>query len=230
MTFPDRGLRPAYNVQFATDTRSQIIVGLDADDELDNTQLGPMVDQLQARYGRAPAEHLVDQGYRNFGELARLAGPACGATLYMPVPKPRGRSTRDRHRPRRHDPPAVAERRVRMGTPEAKAIYGQRASTAECVNAIARNRGLRAFRVRGRGKVKAVLLWFALAHNPDPGRDPPDRGPGGLNWVPGRPGDGPTEPRGQQASGPPLPATTSARHRIRVRRTPPSMSSETTGS
>jgi len=52
-----------------------------------------------------------------------------------------------------------------MGTPEAKAVYKERASTAECVNAIARNRGLRQFLVRGLAKVRAVVLWFALAHN-----------------------------------------------------------------
>ena len=52
-----------------------------------------------------------------------------------------------------------------MGTPEAKAIYEERASTAECVNAIARNRGLRQFLVRGLPKVRTVLLWFAIAHN-----------------------------------------------------------------
>jgi hypothetical protein len=33
------------------------------------------------------------------------------------------------------------------------------------VNALARNRGLRQFLVRGLPKVKAVLLWFALAHD-----------------------------------------------------------------
>ncbi|MCB1992564.1 MAG: transposase, partial [Geminicoccaceae bacterium] len=46
-----------------------------------------------------------------------------------------------------------------------KEIYKQRAATAECTNAQARNRGLRRFLVRGSKKVKAVLLWFALAHN-----------------------------------------------------------------
>ena len=48
---------------------------------------------------------------------------------------------------------------------EAKEIYRERAATAECVNAIARNRGLRQIRVRGLGKARAVLLLFALAHN-----------------------------------------------------------------
>ena len=39
------------------------------------------------------------------------------------------------------------------------------AATAECVNALARNRGLRQFVVRGVRKARAVVLWFALAHN-----------------------------------------------------------------
>jgi transposase len=165
MAFPDGGRRPAYNVQLATDTASQVIVGLEAGAEADYTRLGPMVDQLRSRYARAPAEHLVDAGYRNFRDLSRLAEPDIGTTVFMPVMRPRGSSTRDRHLPRRGDPPAVAAWRVRMGTDAAKAIYQERAATAECVNAIARNRGLTAFRVRGRAKVRAVLLWFALAHN-----------------------------------------------------------------
>ena len=52
-----------------------------------------------------------------------------------------------------------------METDEGKAAYAQRPSTAECVNAIARNRGLRNFLVRGIPKCLAVLTLFALAHN-----------------------------------------------------------------
>ena len=52
-----------------------------------------------------------------------------------------------------------------MATDEAQAIYKERAATAECVNALARNRGRQQFVVRGLRKAHAVLLWFALAHN-----------------------------------------------------------------
>jgi IS5 family transposase len=52
-----------------------------------------------------------------------------------------------------------------MATAEGQAIYRERAATSECVNALARNRGLHQFAVRGLRKVRAVLLWFALAHN-----------------------------------------------------------------
>ena len=52
-----------------------------------------------------------------------------------------------------------------MGTETARAIYKLRAQTAECVNAIARNRGLQSFLVRGQRKVKVATMWYALAHN-----------------------------------------------------------------
>jgi hypothetical protein len=73
--------------------------------------------------------------------------------------------SRDPHAPLPGDSPAIAAWRERMGTEQAKDIYKQRASTAECVNAIARNRGLRQFTVRGLQKARSVLLWYALAHN-----------------------------------------------------------------
>jgi transposase len=165
MRFADGGSRPAYNAQFATDVASQVIVGLDVVTETDGAQLGPMVDQLRARYARTPAEHLVDGGYRNFGDLTRVAAPGCGTTVYMPPGRPRRGSPRDPALPRRGDTPAVAAWRARMATEAARAIYRERAATAECVNALARNRGLTAFRVRGRARAQAVLLWFALAHN-----------------------------------------------------------------
>jgi transposase len=164
MGFADGGRRPAWNVQLATDTGSGIIVGADVTSGSDVQQLRPMVEQLVGRYGRAPAEHLVDAGYRDRAQLEHLA-TSCGTTLYMPVGRPRGGYDRDPHLPRRRDTPAVAGWRVRMGTPGAQAIYRLRAQTAECSNADLRNHGLRAFNVRGRPRAIAVLLWHVLAHN-----------------------------------------------------------------
>ena len=43
--------------------------------------------------------------------------------------------------------------------------YKDRAATAECINALARGRGLIRVLVRGVAKVKAIALWYALAHN-----------------------------------------------------------------
>ena len=52
-----------------------------------------------------------------------------------------------------------------MASDEAAEIYKQRAATAECVNAPARNRGLLRMPVRGLAKMKSVVGLFVLAHN-----------------------------------------------------------------
>ena len=93
-----------------------------------------------------------------------MSPPQGGTTVYAPVMKSKD-PDRDAHTPRPDDSPAVAEWRQRMAGEEAKEIYKERASTAECVNALARNRGLQRFVVRGLRKVKAVVLWYVLAHN-----------------------------------------------------------------
>jgi len=165
MKMADGGWRPAYNAQLVTDTGSQVIVGLDLTNAgTDHGQLGPMVRQLRTRYGRAPGAWLADAGFLASAEIEEFAAPEAGTTLYLPVRTPEVRG-RDPYLPLPSDSPAVADWRTRMGTPQAKEIYKDRAATAECVNAIARNRGLQRFGVRGRAKARAVLLWFALAHN-----------------------------------------------------------------
>jgi hypothetical protein len=80
------------------------------------------------------------------------------------VPKPKD-ETQDRYAARPKDSVAGLAWRQRMATTEAQAIYKDRAATAECINALARNRGLRHLLVRGIAKVKACVLWYAVAHN-----------------------------------------------------------------
>lgn len=162
MKMGDGGWRPAYNVQLATDTPSQIIVGVDVTNQgNDQGQIEPMIDQLQERYEVEPVETLVDGGYTAHADLEAVAGRT---TVYAPVPKPRDPAI-DPHRPKATDSPAIAEWRKRMKTARAKRIYKERAATAECVNAQARNRGLIRVLVRGIQKVRAVALLYALAHN-----------------------------------------------------------------
>lgn len=165
MKMADGGFRPAFNGQVATDTAAQVIVGVDVTNVgSDLGQLAPMTEQVQGRYGRAPADLLVDGGYAKHDDIIAVARPEVGCTVYAPVPTPRD-PTRDPYQPCPGDPEAIAQWRQRMGTAEAKTIYKERAATSECVNALARNRGLQQFWVRGLAKAKAVLLWFALAHN-----------------------------------------------------------------
>lgn len=165
MKMPDGGFRPAFNVQFATDVETQIIVGVDVTNiGSDAGQMPPMVDRLLGNYGQAPAEVLVDGGFATTTSIDKVAALAPGCTVFGPVQKPKDFS-RDPHQPRKGDSPTVADWRKRMGTEAAKAVYKLRSQTAECVNAIARNRGLQRFLVRGLRKTRAIALWFALAHN-----------------------------------------------------------------
>lgn len=162
MKMADGGYRPAYNAQLCTDTQTQVIVGVDVTTRgSDQGQMAPMVEQLQARYAQRPQQMLVDGGFTRLDDIEQVAAHTL---VYAPVPKPRD-ERRDPHTPLPGDSAAVAQWRMRMGGDEAKAIYKERAATAECVNALARNRGLSRFNVRGLDKVKSVLLWFALAHN-----------------------------------------------------------------
>jgi transposase len=161
----DGGFRPAYNVQFATATGSQVIVGVDVDTAgSDAGRMAPMVAQVKGRYEAVPGEVLVDGGFARHDQIEAASAPAMGCTVYAPVPTPRGPRV-DRHAPKPGDSAAVAAWRQRMGTEGAKAIYKERASTAECVNAQARGRGLLHLVVRGPVKVKAIALWYALAHD-----------------------------------------------------------------
>ncbi len=168
MKMADGGFRPAYNVQFATDTLSQVIVGVDVITEgSDAGQLGPMQEQIETRTGLRPKEHLGDGGFSSLEEINALNRPEEGKTVYLPVKdeEKKQKQGQDPFAPRSTDTPHVAEWRTRMGTAEAKQIYKDRASTAECVNAQARNRGMQQFRVRGLAKIRVMALWYAIAHN-----------------------------------------------------------------
>lgn len=163
MKMGDGGFRPAFNAQFATDTATQVIVGVDVINiGSDHGQLPRMVEQLRERYGDGPREVLADGGFADYASVVAVTQAHC--TVYAPERRHRPvRAKRTKRRPPLA--PAVRAWRERMATPAAQAIYRERGATAECVNALARARGLQQFRVRGLAKVRAVLLWAALAHN-----------------------------------------------------------------
>lgn len=163
MKMADGGTRPAYNVELATTTASGLIVGVDVINAgTDHGQLGPMVDQVEKRFGQRPRRVLADGGFAQLDDIDTLHGSR--VAVYAPVKEPKAKD-RDPHVPKRGDKPGVAAWRVRMGTAEAKSIYRQRGPTAEWVNARFRNWGLRQFVVRGLEKVRSVARLFALAHN-----------------------------------------------------------------
>lgn len=163
MKMADGGYRPAYNVHFATDVDSRVIVGVRTlTSGNDQSQAGPMLDAIAQRLGRLPAAQLLDGGFVTKAEITAAA--ARDVTVYAPPMKRRG--TRAADQPTPGDSPAVQAWRARMVTEEAKIIYKQRAATAEWVNADARtHRTLTQLLVRGHRNVHTWALWAALAHN-----------------------------------------------------------------
>ena len=164
MKMADGGFRPAYNLQFATDTASRIIVGVGASNSgTDSQQMEPMLDEIERRTGKVPEQHLVDGGYMNFAAVERAA--ARGVEVFCP---PRENRTYhiDPLSPQPGDRAAIAEYRERMGSAEGKRIYLERAATAETVNADLKTwRGLDRLLLRGTTKVLMVATWSALAYN-----------------------------------------------------------------
>ena len=164
MKMPDGGFRPAYNVQLSTDVDSRVIVGVRVTDSgVDSPELIPTIDHLEDTFGTAPEELLVDAGYVSLDGIAEAEQR--DVRIYAPVPQ-RNVDTCDPHEPKPNDPVGVADWRQRMATDDAKAIYKERASTAETTNADLReHRGLDRFNVRGPTKVLSVTLWGAIAYN-----------------------------------------------------------------
>jgi transposase len=166
MKMADGGFRPAYNVQFSTATGSRLIVGVDVtNDGSDSGKMDPMLDQFERNYEQLPEAQIVDAGFSSRTDTTRVEQR--GVKVYSPIKKEEELLAQgeDPYARRRGDTDEYAAFRHRMSTPEAKAIYRERCSTAEFPNAGCRNRGLHQFLVRGLKKTRAVAIWQALAHN-----------------------------------------------------------------
>jgi len=163
MKMADGGFRPAYNAQVVCDTETCLILGVDGSSAgSDMAQLPPMLDQLEKRFKQLPRRVLVDGGFASSGTIDDAHRR--GITLFAPVQQPKA-ADRDRYQPHPGDSPARAAWRQRMGTPEAKETFKARGRSIEWVNACLRRLGLTRVLVRGREKVRAVLILAALAHN-----------------------------------------------------------------
>jgi transposase len=177
MKMGDGGFRPAFNVQLATTCEDQVIVGVAVTNVgSDMAQMAPMVEQVIERSGSTPGQWLVDGGFPAHEQIDAVHEQTQGKTeVIAPVPEPKVRVKADKdgddvpppdkHQRKEGDSEPVARWRARMADEAIKEIYKQRAATAECVNALARNRGLQRMPVRGLSKVRAVAMLYALAHN-----------------------------------------------------------------
>ena len=164
--FSDGGYRPGFNVQFATDTATGIVVGVDVTNAgTDSEEMPPMVDQLERRYHVVPDEMLVDGGFASLDAIDAIEGR--GSKVYAPIKdeeKQKG-AGKDPYGRKPHDTDNTAAWRERMGTEAAQLIYKLRAQTAEWVNAMCRNRGFWQMPTRGRVKCRSVATLYAITHN-----------------------------------------------------------------
>jgi transposase len=162
MKMPCGGIRPAYNLQLATDPTSGAIAGVDVvNSPADSQQSGPLRAQVEHRTGRKVKEHLMDEGYVAMDQID--AAERADVKVYAPLPQGKdGQPVTSS----RWDTPGTTAWRARMQTEEAKEVYKQRAPTSERPNAEFQERlGLRSFAVRGLARVRCVALWTALAYN-----------------------------------------------------------------
>ena len=170
MRFADGARRPAYNAQIAVAPREGVILAVAMTDRRNDAGLAaPMVDEIVARYGRAPQNLLVDTHYAPAEDIAALAEHKAGPVkVFAPPPTEREdvkpETLKRRAKLRAREPESVKAWRRRMATPEGQAVFSLR-KAIERINGNLKNHGFGFMPVRGLIKAKAIALWHALAHN-----------------------------------------------------------------
>jgi len=161
MKMANGGFNPAYNIQYATDTQSQVIVGIAVSNQgNDQGQAQGMEAQVEQRTGQKPQDYLIDGGFIDLEDIRAFEHD--GIKVYAPARENDGGKGLQGVA----KSPEVMAWRERMITEEAKTIYKDRAATSECVNALMRARyGLLQFSVRGISKALSITLLMVLTHN-----------------------------------------------------------------
>jgi transposase len=159
----------AYNAQAAVDGHNQIIVGAGiTQDTNDKKQLVPMLEQVERNLGRKPAAVTADTGY--FSEAALTRAEFKEVDLVVPPDKQKHGTV-----PLRNpavESPVIGPKtlpetmRERLRSPEGHAIYKLRKQIVEPVfGQIKEARRIRAFLLRGLGKVQAEWQLICATHN-----------------------------------------------------------------
>lgn len=166
MKMGDGGFRPAYNVQFANDGDSRMIVSVDVTNNgSDGGQMAPMQETVCKRYGKVPTNYTVDGGFATKEDITQVEKSGSHVAAPMTHAERITKRGGDPYARRAGDTDEMAAFRQHMATDEGKAILKRRPSIAEFPNAECRNRGLHQFRVRGLKKVRTVALWYAITFN-----------------------------------------------------------------
>jgi transposase len=161
MKMADAGFRPAYNVQVTSAAGTQIIVAVDVSNNgSDRGLMRPMLEQVHEQEGQFPKRHIVDGGFCNASDIEWAHRQ--GIEVFCPPTK--SKSGVDPYLPRPKDGEGTSIWRERMASEAGKLVYALRV-ICECIHARWRNWNLRQMTVRGREKVRAVVLLHALTNN-----------------------------------------------------------------
>jgi len=153
----------AYNAQAAVDGHAQVIVAAEVTQEAnDKQQLVPMLTQVVANVGEAPAVASADSGY--FSEAAVTDQALAAIDLYVAA-------DRQKHgdapvAPLPEDGTVIGRMRAKVASGPGHAVYALRKTIVEPVfGQIKGPRGFRRFALRGLGKVQAEWRLICLTHN-----------------------------------------------------------------
>jgi len=153
-----------YNAQAAVDAESQIIVAAAVTNQPpDQEHLAPMLAQVVANCGQAPAVASADSGY--FSRENAEACAAQGVDAYIAV----GRDPLQTS-PASQSPTPAQQARAAMAakltTSEGKAVYARRKCIVEpAFGQIKQARGFRRFSFRGLEKVRGEWSFVCATHN-----------------------------------------------------------------
>jgi transposase len=154
----------AYNAQAAVDGAAQVIVAAAVtQDANDKQQLVPLLTQVVANCGAAPAVASADSGY--FSEAAVTADALAAIELYV-APDRQKHGEAPAPEPVPDDGTASGAMRAKLQTAAGHAVYALRKALVEPVfGQIKEGRGFRRFSFRGLAKVQAEWLLICLTHN-----------------------------------------------------------------
>lgn len=167
MRFRDGSVRAGYNIQFAVEPGSGVILAAQATNRRNDAGLAqPMLNEIERRSGKLPQRVLADTTYATHDDIVALADKRI--EVYTPPapdrPSASAESCRKRAWRHAHEPEALRRWRARMADAAGQAIYRHR-GWVETINGILKHRGLAMLPVRSLAKVHCVVLWHAIAHN-----------------------------------------------------------------
>lgn len=166
MKMANGGYDPAFNVQFATDAETRMIVAVDVTNEgTDANELVPMLKKIEQQYTCRPSEAIVDSAYATQASVTEAMQGGTNVISTVPRACQLEQNGKDPYAQQRRDTVEYGAFRAAMADPESQELYKTRPSIAEFPHADCRNRNLRQFGVRGLSKVKAVAIWHAFAFN-----------------------------------------------------------------